>query len=84
MDRVIKLGQAHKCDSQSGYVYDRGGYHQLSLPEHTATQSDISLKVMCDLEVGGQRGRVFHPVGMIASLSATDYKDPPKVIVRNT
>ena len=36
---------------------------------------------MCDLEVGGQRGRVFSPEGIIGALSATDYKDPPKTLV---
>lgn len=39
------------------------------------------IKVMADLEVGGQRGRVLSPHGIAAALSATDYKDPPKVIV---
>ena len=37
--------------------------------------------VLCDLEVGGQRGRVFSPDGIIGALSATDYKDPPKALV---
>ena len=37
--------------------------------------------IMCDLEVGGQRGRVFNPDGIIGTLSATDYKDPPKALV---
>lgn len=48
-----------------------------------ATQSDISSQciVLCDLGVGGQRGRVFSMNGVIGSLSATDYKDPPKVMV---
>lgn len=37
--------------------------------------------ILADLEVGGQRGRVHSPDGIIAALSATDYKDPPKVLV---
>ena len=37
--------------------------------------------IVCDLGVGGQRGRVFSPEGIIGALSATDYKDPPKALV---
>lgn len=33
-----------------------------------------------DLGVGGQRGRVFSINGIVGCLSATDYKDPPKII----
>lgn len=31
---------------------------------------------------GGQRGRVYSNQGIIGALSATDYKDAPKVIVK--
>lgn len=33
-----------------------------------------------DLGVGGQRGRVFSTNGIVGCLSATDYKDPPKIL----
>ena len=39
------------------------------------------IKILTDLEVGGQRGRVLSPDGIATTLSATDYKDPPKVLV---
>ncbi len=39
------------------------------------------IKVLADLEVGGQRGRVLSPNGIAVTLSATDYKDPPKIVV---
>ena len=42
------------------------------------------IKIICHVEVGGERGRVFDKKRVIGSLSATDYKDPPKVIKRWT
>lgn len=80
---VRKIGQISVEGSQAGTVYSTGGWHQQSAQEHMATQSDISSQciVLCDLGVGGQRGRVFSMNGVIGSLSATDYKDPPKVMV---
>ena len=30
---------------------------------------------------GGERGRIMSPDGITVALSATDYKDPPKVLV---
>lgn len=30
---------------------------------------------------GGERGRIMSPDGISVALSATDYKDPPKVLV---
>lgn len=39
------------------------------------------IKILADLEVGGQRGRVLSPDGIATTLSATDYKDPPKVLI---
>ena len=30
---------------------------------------------------GGERGRIMSPYGISVALSATDYKDPPKVLV---
>lgn len=38
------------------------------------------LKILCDLGVGGERGRVFCRKQIIGALSSTDYKDPPKAI----
>lgn len=32
---------------------------------------------------GGERGRIMSPDGISISLSATDYKDPPKVLVED-
>jgi len=40
--------------------------------------------VLTDLGVGGQRGRVFDTHGIIGALSATDYKDPPKILTEET
>lgn len=42
------------------------------------------IKVLADLEVGGQRGRVYDSAGIAAALSATGHKDPPKIIVGDT
>lgn len=33
---------------------------------------------------GGERGRIMSPDGISVALSATDYKDPPKVLVEST
>ena len=38
------------------------------------------MRTVGDLGVGGQRGRVFSINGIVGCLSATDYKDPPKII----
>lgn len=40
------------------------------------------IDVLCDFGVGGQRGRVYNTNGIIGALSATDYKQPPSVIIR--
>ena len=32
---------------------------------------------------GGERGRIMNPDGISVALSATDYKDPPKVLVED-
>ena len=41
------------------------------------------LIILCDLGVGGERGRVFDENGAIGALSSTDYKDAPKVLIRS-
>jgi len=38
------------------------------------------LIVLCDLGVGGERGRVFSKNGIMPSVTATEWKDPMKVI----
>ena len=38
------------------------------------------LIVLCDLGVGGERGRVLDRQGIAGALSATEYKDAMKVI----
>lgn len=35
-----------------------------------------------DLGVGGQRGRIFSTQGIIPTVSATDWKDPQKILVK--
>lgn len=39
------------------------------------------LIIVAHTGTGGERGRIMDPNGVCVSLSATDYKDPPKVIV---
>ena len=38
--------------------------------------------VLCDLGVGGERGRVLMRGGCSSAVTATEYKDPMKVIKR--
>ena len=38
------------------------------------------MRTVGDLGVGDQRGRVFSTNGIVGCLSATDYKDPPKIL----
>lgn len=38
------------------------------------------MRTVGDLGVGGQRGHVFSTNGIVGCLSATDYKDPPKIL----
>lgn len=37
---------------------------------------------LCDLEVGGQKGIVYYPYGICPALTATQYKDPCKVLIQ--
>ena len=39
-------------------------------------------RILGHIGVGGERGRVINPKSTMTSLSATDYKDPPKTIKR--
>jgi hypothetical protein len=36
--------------------------------------------ILCDLGVGGERGRVLDRKGIATSVTATEYKDPLKTI----
>ena len=38
------------------------------------------VKTLCDLGVGGERGRIIFRGGCAATLSGTEYKDPQKVL----
>lgn len=38
------------------------------------------IKIIGDIEVGGERGRVMDRGGAAVSMTSTDYKDPAKVI----
>lgn len=40
------------------------------------------IKALCDLEVGGQKGIVYYPFGICSALTATQYKDPHKVLLK--
>lgn len=40
-----------------------------------------TMRILCDLGVGGERGVVYDSNGIIGALSATQYKDAPKVMV---
>lgn len=46
--------------------------------------SNKRIIVLCDLGVGGERGRVFAPRSNAPAVTATEYKDPMKVIRRWT
>ena len=38
------------------------------------------IKIIGDIEVGGERGRVMDLGGAAVSMTSTDYKDPAKVV----
>ena len=38
------------------------------------------IKIIGDIEVGGERGRVMDRGGQSVSMTSTDYKDPAKVV----
>lgn len=40
------------------------------------------IKIIGDIEVGGERGRVMDRGGQSVSMTSTDYKDPAKVVKR--
>ena len=41
------------------------------------------VKYLCDLGVGGQKGIVYYPFGICSALTATQYKDPHKILIRH-
>ena len=47
------------------------------------TDKITRIRVMCDLEVGGERGRVHYRKGLNPAISATEHKDPIKVIKKH-
>lgn len=38
------------------------------------------IKIIGDIEVGGERGRIMDRGGQSVSMTSTDYKDPAKVV----
>lgn len=38
------------------------------------------IRIIGDIKVGGERGRVQHRGGCCVSMTSTDYKDPAKVL----
>lgn len=38
------------------------------------------IKIIGDIEVGGERGRVMDRGGLSVSMTSTDYKDAPKAV----
>lgn len=40
------------------------------------------MKILCDLGVGGQKGIVYYPFGICSAMTATQYKDPHKILIR--
>lgn len=56
--------------------------HYKSPPMICVEESKNEIEVLTDLGVGGQRGRVFNPNGIVGALSATDYKGAEKVLVK--
>ncbi len=40
------------------------------------------VKILCDLGVGGQKGLVYGIGGVCSALTATQYKDPHKIVVK--
>jgi hypothetical protein len=42
---------------------------------------ESQIKIIGHTGTGGERGRIISPDGIATALSATDYKDPQKIIV---
>lgn len=88
--RIVVLGHIALDGNkhQSKQVVSMGGYCQHSTPGstkiHLKQLENIGKKIVIvgDLRVGGERGRIIHRKGVATSLSATEYKDPQKVIKR--
>lgn len=46
------------------------------------TQTSNDIMIMGQLLGGRQRGRIFSEQGIVGCLTATDYKDPPKILIK--
>ena len=68
-------------DSQRGRIYDPPG---LAPTLNTVGGGDLEAKIVIDgltRDVQCQRARVFNPNGLSATITATDYKEPPQISV---
>ena len=86
--KIVILGNASSPKSEGGQRLAENIVSEPYVPEYTDMPWDIpsgrnkKLMVIGDLEVGGERGRVFHNLGAIGTISATEYKDPEKIVKR--
>lgn len=60
-------------DGARGWIYPNGN-------QRMENKKNNRLILLCDLGVGGERGRVFSKNGIMPSVTATEWKDPMKVI----
>lgn len=68
-------------DSQRGRIYDPSG---LAPTLNTVGGGGLEAKIVIDgltRDVQCQRARVFNPDGLSATITATDYKEPPQISV---
>ena len=68
-------------DSQRGCIYDPSG---LAPTLNTVGGGGLEAKIVIDgltRDVQCQRARVFNPNGLSATITATDYKEPPQISV---
>ena len=79
---VIKIGSLTDRNSQGERVYTT----DVAVTQNATgggLGGNTGLYVVGNLPTGGQKGRVFDTKGSIGCLSATDYKDPPKILIDN-
>lgn len=82
---------ARKSEATLKKVIDGAQGNRVYEPELSCIQSSqgggmgakTGLYVVGHVGKGGQKSRVFHSCGNAGTLSATDYKDPPKVMIDN-
>lgn len=75
---IKKLIDGH----QGNRVYDPSGLSSTLLGSSGGQGGKAGLYVVGNIRSGGQRGRVFDPKGIIGCLTATEYKDPQKILIR--